>query len=74
MRACSFFREGQYTPMEPGSPEKKAAVAIIAFVNQAAVYIKTKLQRVERLREESLRDLVIVAEKVFHKRDGTEER
>ncbi|CAD7675266.1 unnamed protein product [Nyctereutes procyonoides] len=49
----------QYTPMNPEAPETKAAI-IMAFVNQAAPDIKKKLQRVERLGEKSLQDLVIV--------------
>ena len=58
-RVIEAFR--QYTPMNPEAPETKAAI-IMAFVNQAAPDIKKKLQRVERLGEKSLQDLVIVAE------------
>ena len=47
--------------MNPEAPETKAAI-IMAFVNQAALDIEKKLQRVERLGEKSLQDLVIVAE------------
>jgi hypothetical protein len=43
-------------------------VVALAFIIQAAPDIKRKLQSVERLGERSLRDLVIVAEKVFNKR------
>ncbi|CAD7678872.1 unnamed protein product [Nyctereutes procyonoides] len=50
-RVIEAFR--QYTPMNPGAPETKAAI-IMAFVNQAAPDIKKKLQRVERLGEKSL--------------------
>ncbi|CAD7668002.1 unnamed protein product [Nyctereutes procyonoides] len=55
----------QYTPMNPEVPETKAAI-IMAFVNQAAPDIKKKLQRVERLGEKSLQDLVTVAERVYN--------
>ena len=55
----------QYTPMNPEAPETKAAI-IMAFVNQATLNIKKKLQRVERLGEKSLQDLVIVAERVYN--------
>ena len=47
--------------MNPEAPETKAAI-IMAFVNQAVLNIKKKLQRVERLGEKSLQDLVIIAE------------
>ena len=40
-------------------PEAKA-VRGLAFINQAAPDIKRKLQRVERLGEKSLRDVVVV--------------
>ena len=47
--------------MNPEALETKAAI-IMAFVNQAALNIKKKLQRVERLGEKNLQDLVIIAE------------
>ena len=47
------------------APETKAVI-IMAFVNQAPPDIKKKLQRVERLGEKSLQDLVIVAERVYN--------
>ena len=59
--------------MNPKAPETKAAT-IMAFVNQAAPDIKKKLQRVERLGEKSLQDLVIVAERVYNNRDSPEEQ
>ena len=46
----------------------------MAFVNQAAPDIKKKLQRVERLGEKSLQDLVIVAKKVYNNRESPEEQ
>ena len=63
----------QYTPMNPKAPETKAAI-IMAFVNQATPDIKKKLQRVERLGEKSLQDLVIVAERVYNNRESPEEQ
>ena len=69
--AIEAFR--QYTPMNPEAPETKAAI-IMAFVNQAALNIKKKLQRVERLGEKSLQDLVIVAERVYKNRESPEEQ
>ena len=59
--------------MNPEAPETKAAI-IMAFVNQAAPDIKKKLQRVERLGEKSLQDLVIVAERVYNNRESPEEQ
>jgi hypothetical protein len=59
--------------MDPELPETKALLALV-FINQAAPDIKRKLQRVERLGEKSLRDLVIVAEKVFNGRESSEEK
>ncbi|CAK7318078.1 Gag polyprotein [Vulpes lagopus] len=70
-RVIEAFR--QYTPMNPEAPETKATI-ITAFVNQAAPDIKRKLQRVERLGEKSLQDLVIVAERVYNNRESLEEQ
>ncbi|CAD7685965.1 unnamed protein product [Nyctereutes procyonoides] len=70
-RVIEAFR--QYTPMDPEAPETKAAI-IMTFVNQAAPGIKKKLQRVERLGEKSLQDLVIVAERVYNNRQSPEEQ
>ena len=63
----------QYTPMNPEAPETKAAI-IMAFVKQAAPDIKKKLQRVERLGEKSLQDLVIATERVYNNRESLEEQ
>lgn len=63
----------QYTPMDPESPEAKA-MATLAFINQVAPYIKRTLQRAERLGEKGLKGLVIMAEKVFNGREGTEKQ
>ncbi|XP_059516784.1 uncharacterized protein LOC132213925 [Myotis daubentonii] len=62
-----------YTPMNPEAPENKAAV-IISFVNQSAADIKRKLQKVDRLGEKSLQDLLAVAEKVYNNRESPEDR
>ena len=59
--------------MNPEAPETKAAI-IMAFVNQAAPDIKRKLQRVERLGEKSLQEVVIVAERVYNNRESPEEQ
>uniref|UniRef100_A0ABI7YNZ7 Core shell protein Gag P30 domain-containing protein n=1 Tax=Felis catus TaxID=9685 RepID=A0ABI7YNZ7_FELCA len=53
-----------YTPMDPEAPESKAAV--MAFVNQSAIDIRKKLQKIDRLGEKSLQDLLVVAEKVYN--------
>ena len=59
--------------MNPEAPETKAAI-IMAFVNQATPDIKKKLQRVERLGDKILQDLVIVAERVYNMRESPEEQ
>ena len=63
----------QYTPMDPQADESRTAV-LLAFVNQAALNIRRKLQRIERLGEQSIQDLVRAAEKVFNNRETPEER
>ena len=63
----------QYTPMDPQADESRAAV-MLAFVNQAAPNIRRKLQKIERLGEQSLQDLVRAAERVFNHRETPEER
>ena len=47
---------------------------MLAFVNQAAPNIRRKLQKIERLSEQSLQDLVRAAERVFNHRETPEER
>lgn len=54
----------QYTPMYPESKETKAAV-VMAFTNQSAPDIHRKLQRLEKVGEKCLQDLVVVVEKVL---------
>lgn len=70
-RIMEAFR--QYTPMDPTADEIKAAV-MMAFVNQAAPDIKRKLQKIDRLGEKSLQDLLEIAEKVYNNRETPEER
>ena len=70
-RLMKAFR--QYTPMDPQADESHAAV-LLAFVNQAAPDIRRKLQRIERLGEQSIQDLARAAEKVFNNRETPEER
>ena len=70
-RLMEAFR--QYTPMDPQADESRAAV-LLAFVNQAALNIRRKLQRTERLGEQSIQDLVRAAEKVFNNRETPKKR
>ena len=70
-RLMEAFR--QYMPLDPQADESPAAV-LLAFVNQAAPDIRRKLQRMERLGEQSIQDLVRAAEKVFNNRETPEER
>ena len=70
-RLMEAFR--QYTPMDPQANESHAAV-VLAFVNQAAPDIRRKLQKIERLGEQSIQDLVRAAERVFNHRETPEER
>ena len=64
-RLMEAFR--QYTPMDPQADESRAAVLL-------APDIRRKLQRIERLGEQSIQDLVRAAEKVFNNRKTPEER
>ena len=70
-RLMEAFR--QYTPTDPQADESRAAV-LLAFVNQAAPDIRRKLQKIERLGEQTIQDLVRAAEKVFNNRETPEER
>ena len=69
-RIMKAFR--QYTPIDPQADESRAAV-MLAFVNQAAPDIKKKVTK-DRLNEQSLKDLVRAAERVFNHRETPEER
>ena len=70
-RLMKAFR--QYTPMDPQADESQVEV-MLAFVNQAAPDIRRKLQKIERLGEQSIQDLVRTAERVFNHRETPEER
>ena len=70
-RLMEAFR--QYTPMDPQANESRTAI-MLAFVNWAAPDIRRKLQKIERLGEQSIQDLVRAAEKVFNHRETPEER
>ena len=70
-RLMEAFR--QYTPMDPQADESHVAV-MLAFVNQAAPDIRRKLQKIERLGEQSIQDLVRAAKRVFNHRKTPEER
>ena len=61
-------------PNDPSSKEHRATVAM-AFIDQASRDIRKRLQRLEGLpHKKSLRDLVQVAEKVYHYRETEEEK
>ena len=62
----------QHSPMDPESLKVKAVT--LAFIIQTAPDIKKNLQTVERLCKKSLRDLVIVAERVFNRRETIQEK
>ena len=70
-RLMEAFR--QYTPTDPQADESRAAV-LLAFVNQAAPDIRRRLQKTERLGEQTIQDLVKAAENVFNNRETPEER
>ena len=59
--------------MDSQADESCAAVMLV-FVNQAAPDIKRKLQKIERLGEQSIQDLVRAAERVFNHRETPEKR
>uniref|UniRef100_A0A5F7ZPF7 Core shell protein Gag P30 domain-containing protein n=1 Tax=Macaca mulatta TaxID=9544 RepID=A0A5F7ZPF7_MACMU len=62
-----------YTPLDPEALEHKATVAM-AFIDQAALNIKGKLQRLDGIQTYRLQELVKEAEKVYNKRETPEER
>ena len=63
----------QYTPMDPEAEGTQAAL-IMHFVNQAAPDIRKKLQKLERLGEKSIQDLITVAERVYNTQETPEEK
>ena len=69
-RAIETFQ--QHSPMDPESLKVKAVT--LAFIIQTAPDIKKNLQTVERLCKKSLRDLVIVVERVFNRRETIQEK
>jgi hypothetical protein len=62
-----------YTPMNPEAPENKNAI-ILTFVNQSTPDIRRKLQKLDRLADRSLQELLAVAEKVYNHWETPEER
>ena len=63
----------RYTPFDPQSEEQQASIAM-AFIGQSALDIRRKLQRLERLQDLTIRDLVREANKIFNKRETEEEK
>jgi hypothetical protein len=59
--------------MNPEAPENKNAMILI-FVNQSAPNIRCKLQKLDRLTDRSLQELLAVAEKVYNHQETPEER
>ncbi|XP_008582059.1 PREDICTED: uncharacterized protein LOC103599693 [Galeopterus variegatus] len=68
-RLMEAFR--RFTPYDPGSEKHKATVTV-AFIDQFSRDIRKKLQKLEGLQDKSLRELVQVAEKVYHNRESEE--
>ncbi|XP_029425446.1 uncharacterized protein LOC115072426 [Nannospalax galili] len=62
-----------YTPMDPEAPENKNAV-ILAFMNQSATDIRHKLQKLDRLADKTLPELLEVAEKVYNHQESPEDK
>ena len=70
-RLMEAFR--QYTPMDPEA-EGTQATLIMHFVNQVAPDIRKKLQKLDHLGENSIQDLMTVAERVYNTRETPEEK
>ena len=62
-----------YTLIDPEAPEHRSAV-IMAFVNQAAPNIRRKLQKIDRLADRSIQELLEVAERVYNNRESPEDK
>ncbi|XP_029417169.1 uncharacterized protein LOC115069525, partial [Nannospalax galili] len=63
----------RYTPFDPDSPDQEVSVSM-SFIWQSAPDIRSKLQRIENLQGQGLRDLLREAERIFNKRETPEER
>lgn len=63
----------RYTPYDPEDPGQETSLSM-SFIWQSAPDIRRKLERLESLRESTLRDLLKEAEKIFNKRETPEER
>ena len=70
-RVMEAFR--RYTPFDPQDEHARSSIAF-TFINQSALDIKRKLQRMDGLQYATLRDLVKEAEKVYYKRETDEEK
>lgn len=57
-----------YTSLNPEAPENKSAV-ITTFVSQAACDIRHTLQRLDRVEEKSLQELLVIAKKAIDNRE-----
>lgn len=60
-------------PMDPEVPENKSTI-IMAFVNQAAPEIRKKLQKIDRLADKSIPELLAIAKKVYNNRETPEDK
>uniref|UniRef100_A0A8I5N790 Core shell protein Gag P30 domain-containing protein n=1 Tax=Papio anubis TaxID=9555 RepID=A0A8I5N790_PAPAN len=69
-RLLEGFR--MYTPFDPEALEHKATIAM-AFIDQAALDIRGKLQRLDGIQTYGLQELVREAEKVYNKREKKKE-
>ncbi|XP_029422110.1 uncharacterized protein LOC115071346 [Nannospalax galili] len=63
----------RYTPFDPDSPDQEVSVSM-SFIWQSAPDIRSKLQRMENLQGQGLRDLLREAERIFNKRETPEEK
>ena len=61
----------QFTPYDPRSEAHRATMTM-HFMDQASRESRIKLQRLEGPQDKSLRDLVQVAEKVYHNKETEE--
>lgn len=68
MNAFHHFRH-----LDPEEAENSNTIALV-FIHPSAPDIRRKLQKLERLGEKTLRDLVEVAEKMYHNRETKDEK